>query len=110
MDAAIFRTISGVKGTTAKPGLAGFVKVDIALTVMDPLINQATFSVVATPGSVERYPYGIMDRKRVALNLPKSVSLVTDIQSAIGTSGKLEIKRGDSSIAKKADMPAIPIK
>ncbi|KAG1672991.1 hypothetical protein FOA52_005921 [Chlamydomonas sp. UWO 241] len=49
--------------------------------------------------SDKSYPYGILNRRKISLDIPKNVSLVANVVTA--EAGKLELKPGDVSVSKR---------
>eukprot|EP00955_Chlamydomonas_euryale_P112824 366164-Chlamydomonas_euryale.AAC.7 len=83
-------------------GYAGYLLISSELARLEPSATSAVFGVTIVAKSDNPYPYGVVNQRRVALEIPKNVSLGVNVLSA--ESGRIELRPGDVSASKRIDI------
>lgn len=77
----------------------------ISVSKVDPQADIVSLSVRAEPFSLFSYPYGLLDRKKKAVNLPKEVSTLTTMSSAVNSAtSSIRHASGDGAKVVSADI------
>eukprot|EP00955_Chlamydomonas_euryale_P077982 363065-Chlamydomonas_euryale.AAC.2 len=83
-------------------GFAGYLVISSELARLDPTSTSAVFSMTISAKSDNPYPYGVVNQRRVSLEIPTNVSLSVNVLSA--ESGRIELRPGDVSASKRIDI------
>jgi len=83
-------------------GYAGYLLISSELARLDPTSTTAVFSMTIAAKSDQPYPYGVVNQRRVSLEIPANVSLGVNVLSA--ESGRIELRPGDVSASKRVNI------